>query len=207
MRDRWLTLAARFSGTSARDAAGAIFDDLHARYTAPDRHYHDLRHIAACLDLLDASRAIAHEPDNIELAIWFHDAVYETRGRDNEGASAQLADAALQRLGIASPIRRHVADLILATRHDRVPADPDAALLVDIDLAILGQPVGIFDAYEAAIRREYAWVPDADFRVGRSKVLRAFLARPHIYATAHYQNLFEQPARDNLVRSLAALNA
>jgi predicted metal-dependent HD superfamily phosphohydrolase len=207
MLDRWLTLHARTGEPSRHDAARRAYDDLRARCAAPERHYHDFRHIEACLALFDTVRHLAGEPDIVELAIWFHDVFYDTRRHDNEEASARLATETLDPLGIAPAARQRIAELIFATRHTAPPEEPDAALLTDIDLAILAQPPAIFDAYETAIRQEYAWVPDPAFRTGRAKVLQSFLARPHIYTTPHFRNTLEFPARQNLQRSLAKLNA
>jgi predicted metal-dependent HD superfamily phosphohydrolase len=206
MLDRWRALVARVSETPGHDAGRAVFDDLYSRYTAADRRYHDIHHIEDCLQLLDTVRALASRPDDIELAIWFHDAIYDSHKSDNEASSASLADSALMQVGVPRAIRQSVCDLILATQHNAPPADPDAALLVDIDLSILGQPATIFDAYEAGVRFEYAWVTDPAYRAGRSKVLRTFLDRPRIYTTDYFSVAFESAARQNLNRSLAKLS-
>jgi predicted metal-dependent HD superfamily phosphohydrolase len=206
MLDRWLTLIDRVSDQFRSDAARVVFDDLFARYTAADRRYHDFRHIDACLCLLDSVRGLARHPDSIELAIWFHDAIYDTRRSDNEEASARLAADALANLGVAPAMSRLVSDLIRATRHDTATSDADTALLVDIDLAVLGQPAPGFDEYEAGVRFEYVWVPEPAFRAGRSKILQSFLDRPRIYATSHFHDAFESAARQNLARSLAQLS-
>jgi predicted metal-dependent HD superfamily phosphohydrolase len=156
MLDRWLALVARVTETPEHDAARAVFDDLYARYTAADRRYHDIQHIDECLQLFDTVRSLALQPDTIELAIWFHDAIYDSHKSDNEASSARLAESALVQLGVPRATRQSVCDLILAAQHNAPPTDPDAALLVDIDLSILGQPAPIFDAYEAGVRFEYS---------------------------------------------------
>jgi predicted metal-dependent HD superfamily phosphohydrolase len=206
MLDRWRALVARVTETPGHDAGRAVFDDLYTRYSAADRRYHDIHHIENCLQLFDTVRALAAQPDAIELAIWFHDAIYDSHKSDNEASSASLADSALMQLGVPRATRQSVCDLILATQHNAPPADPDAALLVDIDLSILGQPAPIFDAYEAGIRFEYAWVTDSAFRAGRAKVLQSFLDRPRIYTTDYFSAAFESAARQNLNRSLAILS-
>jgi predicted metal-dependent HD superfamily phosphohydrolase len=95
----------------------------------------------------------------------------------------------------------------MATRsHNVGDEDPDARLLVDIDLAILGSAPARFDEYERQVRREYGHVSDENWRVGRARVLQSFLARPRIYATDAYRDALESRARDNLSRSLAALS-
>ena len=206
MLDRWRALVARVAESPGHDSARAVFHDLYARYTAADRRYHDIHHIDDCLQLFDTVRALALQPDAIEFAIWFHDAIYDSRKSDNEASSASLADSALAQLGVPRATRQSVCDLIIATQHNAPPADPDAALLVDIDLSILGQPATKFDAYEAGVRFEYAWVTDSAFRAGRSKVLQSFLDRTRIYTTNYFSAAFESAARQNLNRSLANLS-
>lgn len=207
MLDRWLTLVARVSNLYHPDVARGVFDDLVAHYTAMDRRYHDLHHIEACLALFDSVRELAPHPDSIELAIWFHDVIYDSRRGDNEEASAEWAGTVLARLGVPSSLKQSIRDLILVTRHNTPPVDPDAALIMDIDLSIWGQPVPVFDVYEMGVRFEYAWVPDPAYRIGRTKVLQSFLNRPRIYYTDYFYGTLESAARQNLTHSLAKLKA
>ena len=164
---------------------------LKARYAEPHRRYHTMEHIEHCLREFDPRQA--REPEAVELAIWFHDAVYDTRRSDNEERSA----AWLLEL---MPEAKRAAELILVTKHHRA-STPDEALLVDVDLAILGQPGDVFDRYERRIREEYAWVPGILFRHKRAKILRGFLERPFIYGTEHFRAKYEAAARANLLRS------
>ena len=168
-----------------------ILDLLKARYAEPHRRYHTLEHIEHCLREFDPRQA--REPEAVELAIWFHDAVYDTRRSDNEERSA----AWLLEL---MPEAKRAAELILATKHHRA-STPDEALLVDVDLAILGQSKERFDRYEKQIREEYAWVPGLLFRRKRRKILRGFLERPFIYGTEAFRAKYEAAARANLLRS------
>ena len=85
------------------------------------------------------------------------------------------------------------------------PLDPDARLLVDIDLAILGAAPERFDEYEVQVRQEYAWVPGPLFRRKRREILQGFLDRPCIYTTEPFRTRFELQARSNLQRSVARL--
>lgn len=200
-------LAARWAALW-RDAGGpgdgaALGDALITAWSRPDRAYHTVDHLAACIDHLDRDRALARDPAALGLGLWFHDAVYDPRAGDNELRSAEWARSEVA--VISTALAERVAGLVLATRHDGVPTDDDAPLLVDIDLAILGADDSGFAAYERAVRREYAWVAEADFRVGRARILRGFLTRPSIYATAVYRERFEVRARANLARALAAV--
>jgi len=165
---------------------------LKARYAEPHRHYHTLEHIEHCLAEFDPRQA--REPEAVETAIWFHDAIYDTHRSDNEERSA----AWLLEL---MPERKTAAAMIRVTKDHR-PSTPDEALLVDVDLAILGQPPEAFDRYERQIREEYAWVPGFLFRRKRAAILRGFLERPFIYGTEPFRAKYEGRARENLTRSL-----
>ncbi|KQU75765.1 hypothetical protein ASC75_17190 [Aminobacter sp. DSM 101952] len=181
-------------------------------YEAKDRHYHGIRHIEALLALLEAHRAAFADPDAVEAAIWFHDAIYDSRRKDNEALSAALAAGKLKEQ-VDAPRLARIVTMIEATATHEVPtfedtsARNDAALLLDMDLSILGAPPATFDAYEANVRREYAWVSEADWRAGRAAVLRNFLARPRIFHTDIFVARFEAQARENMERSLEALSA
>ena len=184
--------------------------ELSALYRAPDRHYHGISHIEALLALALEYRTALSDPDAVEAAIWFHDAIYDSRRSDNETRSAQLA---LEKLaGRTGPERlARIARMIEATATHALPdlgdkaAGRDAALFLDMDLSILGASPVEFDAYEAAVRREYGWVEEKAWRAGRAAVLEKFLARPHIFHTDVFRRRFEAQARKNLARSLAAL--
>ncbi|UZT77366.1 hypothetical protein OF113_20400 [Ectopseudomonas chengduensis] len=95
-----------------------------------------------------------------------------------------------------------VERLIMVTRHDATPSEPDEQLLVDIDLAILGATPERFAEYDAQVRAEYAWVPGFVYRMKRRSVLKAFLGRPCIYSTEHFNVRYEAQARSNLAAVL-----
>ena len=176
-------------------------------YSSPDRSYHNLAHIQDCLFLFDQTRFLATHPEEVELAIWFHDAVYDTRRSDNEQKSAEWAEAVIQKAGLSRGIAERVASSILATRHQEQVTDAAAQLLVDVDLSILGRDPTIFWQYEENIRREYAWVPEDVFRRERGKILRGFLNRQYLYYHKEYRERFERRALANLEQAVARLDA
>lgn len=172
-------------------------------YGETQRHYHTLQHLAECLRLAQEwAPAMAH-PAEVQVALWFHDAVYEIPGRDNEGQSAQWAREALTAAGVHEHAIGRITQHIQATRHDGVAASQDAACVVDIDLAILGASPERFAQYEQQIRQEYRWVPDLVFQPKRREVLHGFLARPRIYTQPQAFDRFEARARANLAQALA----
>lgn len=194
----WGKLGVQPPGASVREA-------VIAAYRAPDRAYHTLQHLGECFDRLDEAGELMERAGEVLVALWFHDAVYDTRSSANEADSAAWAARVLREQGAGNACVARVERLILATRHDRAPETPDEALLVDVDLAILGADRARFDEYEGQIRREYGWVPPDAFRAGRRAVLTWFLERPFLYSTEPFRRRFEAPARANLRRALAAL--
>jgi len=181
------------------------FEALVAAYSQPQRAYHNAAHIEDCLTLFDSARQLAKQPDEVEAAIWFHDVVYDSKSSDNEERSAFWAVETLKAGAVDPDVLRRIAALIMATKHDRDPASPDEALLIDVDLSILGRAPEEFAAYDAAIRREYSFVPDDQYRAGRAKVLEGFLHRDAVYLTELFRERFEAPARRNLEQAINRL--
>jgi predicted metal-dependent HD superfamily phosphohydrolase len=196
--DPWLALGLEPPPPARRDA-------LLARWAEPHRAYHTAAHLADCLALLDEVRDAAARPAELEIALWYHDAVYDPAAGDNEAASAALAVADLAAAGAAPALQARVAGLVRQTDHRAGPSDPDAALLLDVDLAVLGAPADRYDAYARRIREEYRAVPEPVFRRERAAVLRRFLERPVLYASPVLRARLEGRARANLARELAAL--
>lgn len=185
-----------------------LLHQLEKKWQEPQRAYHTLDHLESGLALLGEYRHLAARPPELELAFYFHDAVYDPTRADNEEQSAELAATALAQAGASRELIERIAALILFTRHQaEPPGDPDAQLLVDVDLAILGAETQIFDRYESAVREEYGFVPKAIFRRKRREILASFLARPQIYLTPALHERFEAKARENLTRVVAALAA
>jgi predicted metal-dependent HD superfamily phosphohydrolase len=202
LRDRWEKAC---DGTGSANERQRTFRQLYAAYTGADRFYHGIGHIAECLRELDPVRTLAASARAIELAIWFHDVIYDGRRKDNEERSAELADGQLRRLEFDRQTIDEIHRLILLTRHDRVPPDVDGKLMVDIDLSSLGRPADVFENNTRLIRKEFPHVPDADFARGRREMLGRFLARPRIYYTDVFRDRYEATARENLSRALARL--
>jgi predicted metal-dependent HD superfamily phosphohydrolase len=198
LRFRWREVWQTVTGSDG----DPIFDDLQIRYAEPHRAYHTLEHVGECLLHLDSARHLLKQPVEVELAVWFHDAVYDPRRTDNEEQSAQLARRVLLPEGIETSVVERVMELIRLTTHEHDYLEGDAALMCDIDLAILGAEPKRFDRYDRAIRQEYVWVPEEIFRRERGKLLARFLDRPHIYHTPFSRDRLEKQARENLARAM-----
>lgn len=190
---------------SATGDGAAHFQWLMNAYQQPQRKYHTLQHLEECLRLLDANFHLAERPAEVEMALWFHDAVYDVKGSSNEAQSAQAATDALLPAGVDQAAIERIGELILATRHAVLPTGTDQQLLVDIDLAILGAEPQRFAEYELQIREEYRWVPKAEFCRKRSEILQMFLARTPLYHTPPLRQQLQEQAHGNLRLSIQQL--
>ena len=179
-----------------------LHEDLVARYCELHRRYHTLQHLGECLEQLDNVRGLAKHPDEVEMALWFHDAVYDVRRHDNEERSADWACERLSAAGVFSDVVNRIRSLILVTDHRSPPQGRDAEIMVDIDLAILGAEPARFEEYERQIREEYDWVAEDVFRRERRRILTGFLDRPRIFWTDHFCERYEARARDNIARAI-----
>lgn len=201
--------AARAAGATADDAdLTAAGEYLLGRWSEPQRHYHTVAHLSAVLEVVDRHAGLAPHPERVRLAAWMHDAVYDPRalGDANERDSAEFAAGLLATLGVADGVAGEVARLVgLTAGHATEEDDPDGELLCDADLAILASDEEAYAAYTAAIRREYAHVPDDAFRDGRAQVLTALLELPSIYRLKPLGEAWEERARANLSRELQVL--
>ena len=199
--DRWQRL---WQSAGAAGDATKWYEALTRAYAEPQRHYHNQQHIAECLAEFDGARHLAQQPVAVEFALWFHDAVYEPKAGDNEERSAAMARSCLEASGLPQ-LGATVSELVMATKTHSTEAGPDAALMVDVDLSILGQDERRFAEYEAQIREEYRSIPKLIFNFKRAEILKRFLARERIYATDFFANKYEQKARRNLEGSIQRL--
>lgn len=204
MEQRWRELCNRFG---ARQNVDAVYAQLDAGYGDRRRHYHNWRHVAECLDLLDLyDFTDMHRRDLVEMALWFHDVVYKARSGDNEEKSAECALDCARQMGVSAADSARITHLIMATKTHEAGGDSDCEIITDIDLSVLGADVARYDEYERDIRREYSWVPELIFRPKRRAILENFLARKVIYHTAQMRTQREEQARLNLRRAIDQLS-
>ncbi|MFE1792376.1 hypothetical protein ACFW7J_28950, partial [Streptomyces sp. NPDC059525] len=121
LRRRWAATAA--AAGADRDPA-PYADRLLAAWAEPQRRYHTTAHLADVLARVDVLAAHAADPTAVELAAWFHDAVYRPDRSENEERSAALAERALPELGVGPARTAEVARLVrLTVTHDPAPGD------------------------------------------------------------------------------------
>ena len=170
-------------------------------YSEPQRHYHTIQHIVECLAFFHQIKNQLNDPIAVELAIWFHDAIYNPQAIDNEEKSAELMEQYCSQLFEKAQLQK-VYEWIIATKKHSPATDQDLNYLLDIDLAILGSSKRRFAEYEQQIQQEYSWV-DADlYRVKRAEVLNYFFEMKPLYQTEYFRDLLEAQDKYNLTNSV-----
>ncbi|WP_458086851.1 HD domain-containing protein [Streptomyces malaysiensis] len=210
---RWADLlaTAREATAEAKTPSPVPYgEDLLTRWAEPQRRYHTTDHLLAVLDRVDEllPHVQAPDPAAVRLAAWFHDAVYLPDRSTNEERSARLAERALTEAAVPAPRTAETVRLVLLTRdHNPAEGDTNGEVLCDADLAVLAGSPENYGAYAAAVREEYAFVPDDTFREGRANVLRHLLDLPHLFRTPAAHDRWEAPARHNMTTELELLGA
>ncbi len=202
----WQVLLSSFGVKEGQ--AEATFTGIAAAYCEPGRYYHTLEHIGQVLTTIDNMPGPLQNPAAVKFAAWFHDVIYDSRAKDNEERSAQYAEDVLRSLAIPADIIEATCRLILCTKsHQAERGDSDAQILLDADLSILGTEPNRYQQYAQAIRQEYGWVPDLEYRAGRKQVLQKFLQRARLFFTPAMFEKAEPQARRNLQAEIEALDA
>ncbi|GGE58535.1 hypothetical protein GCM10007421_36440 [Halopseudomonas oceani] len=199
--ERWVRLMTAWQLGTNPDTFAALL----RAYTETGRHYHSAEHVTACLQHLDGCAGRVDNPAEVELALWFHDAIYQPLSSSNEQDSADWAASFLTEQGVDEQLVARVHRLIMVTEHNAPTTTRDEAVLVDIDLAILGAPAAVYELFEQGVRQEYRRVPAPLYRRKRAHVLRGFLERPRLYVSGCLGPEREHQARDNLTRAIAQL--
>ncbi|WP_372509587.1 HD domain-containing protein [Streptomyces humicola] len=204
---RWTELLRRNQPSGGPDPV-PYGENLLRRWAEQHRRYHTTDHLLAVLDRAEGLAAYADNPDAVLLAVWFHDAVYRPDRSENEERSASLAERALTEAGVEAELVAEVARLVrLTTDHDPAPGDRNGEVLCDADLAVLAGSPQEYAEYAAAVREEYAFVPDDAFRAGRAEILRQLLAPERLFRTPYGEQHWERRARRNLATELDLLGS
>ncbi len=197
---RFQSLWQRCLADGAPDNSAAIHQQLVSAYNESQRRYHKLAHIEHCLKMFDQCKSLAGNPDALEIAVWFHDAIFEPGRRDNEALSAELYQDLSA--GIHEPeMRQLVGRLIMATLHDGSSLDDsDACYMVDIDLSSFGFSWDEFLLDSQHLREENPQLSDADYYRIQKEFQSGLLLRPRFFYSDFFYQRYEQQARDNLAR-------
>jgi predicted metal-dependent HD superfamily phosphohydrolase len=182
-----------------------LWGEIEEAYSTKDRHYHTLQHLDFMHRKLSAFHDQLTDADAVWFALFYHDAIYDVRRKDNEEQSAALALQRLTALSVPKKIMHLCREHIMATRAHTLSDNPDSNLFIDADLSILGQDAETYHTYSRQIRREYKIYPDAVYNNGRKKVLERFLQATYIFKTISFREMYEQSARFNIATELKSL--
>jgi len=199
--DRWQQLMDNLGVPSNE----ATYQALVKAYSEKHRRYHTSEHINATLKHLDSVADLANDAIEIELALWFHDAIYKPFSASNELDSAVWASEFLLENEVEQSRIDRVHALIMATVHTAETAGNDQLLMVDIDLSILGSRPEVYNQFEKDVRYEYKLVPYFLYRKKRKEILISFVERDEIYRNEVFYEKFEKQARANLANAIEAL--
>lgn len=204
LRSRFQALWNRCVVKADANGADQLWRQVEAHYQQTHRHYHTLNHIAHCLRQLDAAAELIERPDLVELAIWFHDLVYDNERRDNEAQSAKFFRQVSEDKLPEQDIDR-VARYILTTTHINPTDDRDCQFMVDIDLSSFGRPWEEFRADSSALRDEDSGLSDPEFYAAKLRFLETLSRRETIFQTRFFSERLETTARENIRRYSAEL--
>lgn len=204
---RFEQLWSRCAKNGSRSVAGECFEEVMRHYTEPHRRYHTPEHVAHCLEQFDDARAGMDYPDTVELAIWYHDVIYNNGARDNELQSARLFERRARPVMPASVVER-VHGLIMVTVHPHAcPQTGDQGYMIDIDLSSFGLPWPRFQRDSIAVREEFPHMSDEEFYTKQCEFLSKLLERDYFCYTEFFRARHEARARENITRYLEELAA
>ncbi len=196
--NRFQLLWSRCLVDSAIDESAIIHQQLMDSYNEPQRYYHTLDHIEHCLSLFDKISSKLQSPHALELAIWFHDVVYQPGATNNEQLSAdQFMQTTKNRFD--DSLRNTVYQHIMATLHlHSEMTHADTKYMVDIDLSSFGLPWPEFIHDSENLRREMAHLSNADYCRKQSAFQQALMDRPRFFRSDYFYQNYESQARQNL---------
>lgn len=203
-KKRFKALWARCRNDGTADGGGEAFAELVRHYSQSHRRYHTPVHINHCLNQFAAASSLLALPDAVELAVWFHDVIYDVPTVGNEQRSAEFY---LHCMGDAAPeaLNQAVYQLIMVTDHRQLPVSDDEKFMVDIDLSSFGLPLSRMLRDSVDVRGEFPSLGDDEFYPAQLKFLQSLLERDHFCFTSFFRERHEQSARDNIAYYIQGL--
>jgi predicted metal-dependent HD superfamily phosphohydrolase len=189
------------TGDGAGVDAVDVYKEVQGYYSNPGRHYHTPKHIEHCLTQFDLASGELEDRDAVEIAIWFHDLIFEPNADDNELQSARRF-VELANDSMTAEFKTRVYDLVMATAPPRMPKTTDQKFMLDIDLSSFGLPWDDMLRDSIAVRQESPQLSDADFFPGQRAFLESLVKREHFYFTEFFRSRIEETARSNINRYL-----
>jgi len=205
LKNEWFNITSHYLDDAI--SIDKLWKELEHKYEHKSRHYHNLTHIYKMLTQLEEVEMKISDNHALKFTIWFHDVIYKSTKNDNEEKSADFAINRMKSFNFDKKRIEIIENLIISTKkHQLILHDnTDNALLLDLDLSILGTDWETYKKYTQNIRKEYAIYPNFIYKKGRKKVLEHFLERKTLYFTDYHKTLFEQQAKENLKKEIELL--
>ena len=202
---KWRALAADLGLDESKTMEAGNY--LFAQYSGSDRHYHNVQHVVAMLDGFAVLKTKFEQPIAAELAIFFHDVIYDASCHDNEEQSARKMREMLGG-SVAEAMIDAAVFSIEATKKHAATSNPDTNLLLDLDMAVLGQTWAGYELYAKGVMQEYLPVyGEEGYRQGRSKLfLEPMIAQGKLFLTKEFEH-FNEPAIRNMQREAEILKS
>jgi predicted metal-dependent HD superfamily phosphohydrolase len=206
----------RFEGLVQRNhywlsSRETLFSEIVKRYFEEHRFYHNLEHISDCLDKFDEvkNQGLIKIPDELEMAVFYHDIIYDVNKINNEELSAKLMSAKLQKIGMDKKFVAGVNNLIMDTWKHELGKHPDSGYMVDIDLFVgLGTDWEQFVDNRKKIDKEYRTkYNEKEKLIGTVMFYNNMLNRKKIFLTDYFNSKYECQARENMKKSIELLAA
>jgi len=169
-----------------------------------DRHYHTLRHVISMLEnIKDFKLGSFNDTSKLELAIWFHDIIYDATSNNNEELSANQFSLFAEVIGLDEKIIKEVYWMIRVTTHKGTPQTRLEDIICDLDLREFANDRQKLNTIE--VRREFSHLSNEEWKFGRTMFVQSMLNKEFIYHTDEYRRLLEDTARNNLQKELDTL--
>lgn len=182
-----------------------LWNEVVINYCDAGRYYHNLNHLEAIIGELSDVRDRIPQWDTALFSVFYHDIVYNALRSDNEAQSADKAQIRLHEMGFPKDQTTQCVLQILATKGHEPGNDLTTQLFIDADLAILGKAPKKYTEYSENLRKEFFVYTDSEYKAGRKKVLKYFLAMDRIFKSEHFYNKYERQARINIEAELSSL--
>lgn len=180
--------------------------ELFTNYENADRYYHNLVHVYNFIKLFEEHKTAIEKPLLFEVAIWWHDAIYEAKRNDNETRSVQLALRCWKNY-LSTTDLKYIAILISSTeKHLPLIEENDVHYFLDMDLSILATANHVYQQYVSYIEKEYTtYYPKVLYNIGRTKAMKSFHSRRQLYFTPFFNENYEFQAKNNIKLELGTI--
>lgn len=190
--------------------------DLVAHWSAPERRFHNTRHLIDVLAHIDELAATSHDPDVLRVAAWYHgialNRCLSIRAQGSDPMSAEnlcvgITRTRLSELGVSEDVIDRVAELLSYIARHRAPrSDVDAQVLVDADLAMLAVSPQEYKKLRENLRAELSDVEETEYLRARRAVVKQLLSFNPLYQSP-LGEAWDSAARANLEVELAKLDS